>query len=178
MLYPKTITYIYPDRETCILDSNSSFFHNKELTTMQFQSISLFSGLTEMGPSPEQALRYWQQAGERAASMYQATRILMSSRHIGWQRLHLSGGRHGFGLRLLLRAHLSYPRGAEIHRPVYLLAAIAMALYTDHRQRQAQHQGDPQADGGHQHGGGQVDGEQGTRSSHSFARIWVGDGRM
>ena len=77
VLYPKTITYIYPDRETCILDSNSSFFHNKELTTMQFQSISLFSGLTEMGPSPEQALRYWQQAGERAASMYQATRILM-----------------------------------------------------------------------------------------------------
>ena len=138
VLYPKTITYIYPDRETCILDSNSSFFHNKELTTMQFQSISLFSGLTEMGPSPEQALRYWQQAGERAASMYQGypDSYEAAVTSDGSACISLEDGTVlvcgcFYELTFLILEEL---KSTALYT---LLAAIAMALYTDHRQRQA-----------------------------------------
>lgn len=138
VLYPKTITYIYPDRETCILDSNSSFFHNKELTTMQFQSIGLFSGLTEMGPSPEQALRYWQQAGERAEAMYQgypdSYETAVTSN--GSACISLEDGSVlvcgcFYELTFLILEEL---KSTALYT---LLAAIAMALYTDHRQRQA-----------------------------------------
>ena len=138
VLYPKTITYIYPDRETCILDSNSSFFHNKELTTMQFQSIGLFSGLTEMGPSPEQALRYWQQAGERAEAMYQgypdSYETAVTSN--GSACISLEDGSVlvcgcFYELTFLILEEL---KSTALYT---LLAAIAIALYTDHRQRQA-----------------------------------------
>lgn len=138
VLYPKTITYIYPDRETCILDSNSSFFLNKELTTMQFQSISLSSGLTEMGPSPEQALRYWQQAGERAEAMYQgypdSYETAVTSN--GSACISLEDGSVlvcgcFYELTFLILEEL---KSTALYT---LLAAIAMALYTDHRQRQA-----------------------------------------
>ena len=138
VLYPKTITYIYPDRETCILDSNSSFFHNKELTAMQFQSIGLSSGLTEMGPSPEQALRYWQQAGERAEAMYQdypdSYETAVTSN--GSACISLEDGSVlvcgcFYELTFLILEEL---KSTALYT---LLAAIAMALYTDHRQRQA-----------------------------------------
>ena len=138
VLYPKTITYIYPDQETCILDSNSSFFHNKELTTMQFQSISLSSGLTEMGPSPEQALRYWQQAGERAEAMYQgypdSYDAAVTSN--GSACISLEDGTVlvcgcFYELTFLILEEL---KSTALYT---LLAAIAIALYTDHRQRQA-----------------------------------------
>lgn len=138
VLYPKTITYIYPDRENCILDSDSSFFHNKELTTMQFQSISLSSGLTEMGPSPEQALRYWQQAGERAKAMYQGypDSYEAAVTSDGSACISLEDGTVlvcgcFYELTFLILEEL---KSTALYT---LLAAIAMALYTDHRQRQA-----------------------------------------
>lgn len=138
VLYPKTITYIYPDRENCILDSNSSFFHNKELTTMQFQSISLSSGLTEMGPSPEQALRYWQEAGERAEAMYQGYPD-------SYETAVTSDGSACISLEdgTVLVCGCSYELTFLIIDELKstalftLLATVAMALFTDHRQRQA-----------------------------------------
>lgn len=139
ILYPKTITYLVPDGETCILDSNSNFFDGKELTTMKFSSVRLSSALAQSGSSPERALRYWEQAGDRVESFSQpgmsspgATTVLSD----GSARTTLDDGTY-------IACGCSYDLTALVIQELKstalltLAAAIAMALFTDWRQRLA-----------------------------------------
>ncbi len=141
VLYPKTITYIYPDQENCILDSNSSFFDGKELTTMEFGSIKFSSALAQSGLSPENTLNQWQRVEQRMELLFSGTDDLPSTYSSASDCFTsycypLSDG------TTLVYGYFYNPislvtEGLGSTALFTLLAVIAMALYTDHRQRRA-----------------------------------------
>ena len=60
IVYPKTITYVYRGKEVTMVDTDSSFFEGKELSTMRFEAVDLFSALTVRSASPREMLEQWQ----------------------------------------------------------------------------------------------------------------------
>src|SRR5699024_2100495 len=53
VIYPQTITYVYADGEITVLDSASSFFDGKELTTVSFELVEITSALVGVHAPPE-----------------------------------------------------------------------------------------------------------------------------
>ena len=141
IIYPKTITYVYDDREVPVVDTDSSFFEGKELSTMRFEGITLHSALVARNASPQAMLNQWQELEKKLDLLFDGVDVQMgpfSSVSTGTNTAcyPLSDGTlfgYGFSYTPL------YQTIEELKSPALytLLAAIFMALYTDHRQRQA-----------------------------------------
>ena len=143
VLYPKTITYVYADQEITLVDTDSSFFDGKELTTMRFEGVNLYSALVGSSASPQKMLEQWQQLEKRVDLLYAGTDDLPST---------YASASDGFttycfplsdGTILVYSYSYSYDLASLVVEELWptalftLLAAIAMALFTDHRQRRA-----------------------------------------
>ena len=141
IVYPKTITYVYRDKEVTLVDTDSSFFEGKELTTLQFGGITLHSALVGRSASPQELLDQWQKLERQVDLLFAGIDTLpdnFSSTSVSSNTIcyPLSDG-------TLLGYGFSYTSRYQIIEELKstalftLLAAIAMALYTDHRQRRA-----------------------------------------
>lgn len=139
VIYPQTITYVYADGEITALDSASSFFDGKELTTVSFELVEITSALVGVHAPPEEMLRRWQEAEEEVEHLLawngpRSDMLFLSGSNgrntpIGQDAAMVSGYSYN-SFNLAVRE--LWPTAA-----VTLLAAVAMALYTDHKQRQA-----------------------------------------
>ena len=141
ILYPKTITYVYRDREVTLVDTDSSFFEGKELTTMRFGGVDLFSALAVRNASPQEMLEQWQKLEKQVDLLFAGIDTLpdtFSSASVSSNTTcyPLSDGTlFGYGF-----SYIPTHRIIEELKSTALftlLAAIAMALFTDHRQRRA-----------------------------------------
>lgn len=138
-VYPKSITYVYTDRELTLVDSSSDFFAGKELTTLRFDNVQLSSALVGRSASPEEMLRRWQEAEENLNGLLAGHPPSLNSSFSssdGSQCGAISdsailASAYAYGpLRLVAEA--LWPTAL-----ITLLAAIAMALHTDKKQREA-----------------------------------------
>lgn len=141
IVYPKTITYVYRDKEVTMVDTDSSFFEGKELSAMRFGAVDLFSALTVRNASPQEMMDQWQKVEQEVDLLFDSLKYLSEfsasvSVSSNTSCYFLSDG-------TLLGYGFSY---IPTHRIIEelkstalftLLAAIAMALFTDHRQRRA-----------------------------------------
>lgn len=141
VIYPKTITYVYDDRQVTLVDTDSSFFDGKELTTMRFEGVDLYSALVGSSASPQELLDQWQEVAQEVDLLFDSLDFLtgpFSSASVGSNTAcyPLSDGTlFGYGF-----SYIPTHRIIEELKPTALftlLAAVAMALFTDHRQRQA-----------------------------------------
>lgn len=141
ILYPKTITYVYRDREVTLVDTDSSFFEGKELTTMRFWGVDLFSALAVRNASPQEMLEQWQKLEQEMDLLFEGLNHLPDS----FASASVSSNTACYPLSdgTLFGYGFSY---IPTHRIIEelkstalftLLAAVAMALFTDHRQRRA-----------------------------------------
>lgn len=141
ILYPKSITYVCSDQEIVLLDSHSDFFDGKEITTICVDSLQLSSALAGRNVSPQELLSQWQEVEQRVDLMASELDVLpdnyvSSSDVSGTTSLALADGFtmvYGYSYNL---THLILEDLCLI-APVTLAAAIAMALFTDRRQRLA-----------------------------------------
>lgn len=141
VLYPKTITYVYADQEITLVDTDSSFFDGKELTTMRFEGVSLYSALVGSSASPQELLDQWQEVEQEVDLLFSGLDYLphpFASASVSSNTTCYplpDGTLFGYGF-----SYIPTHRIIEELKSTALftlLAAIAMALYTDHRQRQA-----------------------------------------
>lgn len=141
ILYPKTITYVYRDREVTLVDTDSSFFEGKELTTMRFGGVDLFSALAVRNASPQEMLEQWQKLEQDMDLLFEGLDYLPDSFASASVSSNTScyplsdGTLFGYGF-----SYIPTHRIIEELKSTALftlLAAIAMALFTDHRQRRA-----------------------------------------
>lgn len=141
VIYPKNITYVYDNRGITVLDSNSDFFEGKTLSTTRFDTVQLSSALVGRNVSPQELLRQWQEVEQRVDILYAGTGDLPST------YTSASDGSSTYCFPLSDGSTLVY---AYSYNPLSLivedlwptalftlLAAVAMALFTDHRQRRA-----------------------------------------
>lgn len=78
VVYPQKLVYYYEDRSVTLLDTDSSFFDGKTLTTLTFDTVQLSSPLAWVETSPELTLKLFREAetrlenlvGDRAPSNY------------------------------------------------------------------------------------------------------------
>lgn len=139
VIYPKTITYVYADRELTLVDSGSDFFAEKELTTLRFDYVQITSALEDLNAPPEEMLRRWQEAEEKLDGLlagHLPSLNATSSSSDGSQCGAISDN------AILASAYAYSPLRLVIQTLwptalVTLLAAIAMALHTDKKQREA-----------------------------------------
>lgn len=141
VLYPKTITYVYRNREVTLVDTDSSFFEGKELSTVRLERVLLRSALVVRSASPQKMLEQWQQLEKRVDLLYAGTDDLPST------YASASDGFTTYCFPLSDGTTLVYSYSYDLASLVVeelwptalftLLAAIAMALFTDHRQRRA-----------------------------------------
>ena len=141
ILYPKTITYVYRNREVTLVDTDSSFFEGKELSTVRLERVLLRSALVVRSASPQKMLEQWQQLEKRVDLLYAGTDDLPST------YASASDGFTTYCFPLSDGTTLVYSYSYDLASLVVeelwptalftLLAAIAMALFTDHRQRRA-----------------------------------------
>lgn len=141
ILYPKTITYVYRNREVTLVDTDSSFFEGKELSTVRLERLLLRSALVVRSASPQKMLEQWQQLEKRVDLLYAGTDDLPST------YASASDGFTTYCFPLSDGTTLVYSYSYDLASLVVeelwptalftLLAAIAMALFTDHRQRRA-----------------------------------------
>ena len=139
VVYPQTITYVYADREITVLDSASDFFDGKECTTITFSLVRLTSALTGTNAAPEEMLRRWQEAEEKAERLLawncpRSDKLLITGEDahntpIGQGAVMISA--YSYSSLRLIAQQLWLTAAAT------LLAAVAMALYTDYKQRRA-----------------------------------------
>lgn len=139
VIYPKTITYVYADRELTLVDSDSDFFAGKELTTLCFDAVKMYSSLVGLHDAPDVLLRRWKEAEEKMEGLVadhppDLNCITVSSDGSTCSPIHqeavLASVYAYSPLRLTVRA--LWPTAV-----CTLLAAVAMALYVDKRQRAA-----------------------------------------
>lgn len=141
IVYPKTITYVYRGKEVTLVDTDSSFFEGKELTTMRFEAVDLFSALEARNASPREMLDQWQEVEQEVDLLFEGLNDLPDT----FSSVSVSSNTACYPLSdgTLFGYGFSY---IPTHRIIEelkstalftLLAAIAMALFTDHRQRRA-----------------------------------------
>lgn len=141
VIYPKTITYVYADREVTLVDTDSSFFEGKELSTMRFEAVDLFSALTARNASPREMMDQWQEVEQEINFIFdhvdfQTGPFSSVSASTNTACYPLSDGTllgYGFSYTPFYQTIQDLKSTALFT----LLATIAMALFTDHRQRQA-----------------------------------------
>lgn len=141
IVYPKTITYVYRGKEVTMVDTDSSFFEGKELTTMRFEAVDLFSALEARNASPREMLDQWQEVEQEVDLLFEGLNDLpdtFSSASVSSNTAcyPLSDGTlFGYGFSYIpTHRIIEELKSTALYT---LLAAIAMALFTDHRQRRA-----------------------------------------
>ena len=141
VIYPKTITYVYRGREVTLVDTDSSFFEGKELSTMRFEAVDLFSALTARNASPREMMDQWQEVEQEINFIFdhvdfQTGPFSSVSASTNTACYPLSDGTlFGYGSSYIPTYQII--EELKFTALFTLLAAIAMALFTDHRQRQA-----------------------------------------
>ena len=141
VVYPKTITYVYRGREVTLVDTDSSFFEGKELSTMRFEAVDLFSALTARNASPREMMDQWQEVEQEINFIFdhvdfQTGPFSSVSASTNTACYPLSDGTlFGYGSSYIPTYQII--EELKFTALFTLLAAIAMALFTDHRQRQA-----------------------------------------
>ena len=141
VIYPKTITHVYRDREVTLVDTDSSFFEGKELSTMRFEAVDLFSALEARNARPREMLDQWQEVEQEVDLLFEGLNDLpdtFSSVSVSSNTAcyPLSDGTL-FGYGFSYTPFYQTIQDLKSTALFTLLAAIAMALFTDHRQRQA-----------------------------------------
>lgn len=141
IVYPKTITYVYRGKEVTMVDTDSSFFEGKELSTMRFEAVDLFSALEARNASPREMLDQWQEVEQEVDLLFEGLNDLpdtFSSVSVSSNTAcyPLSDGTlFGYGFSYIpTHRIIEELKSTALYT---LLAAIAMALFTDHRQRRA-----------------------------------------
>lgn len=141
VIYPKTITHVYRDREVTLVDTDSSFFEGKELSTMRFEAVDLFSALEARNASPREMLDQWQKVEQEINLIFdqvdfQTGPFSSVSDTSNTACYPLSDGTlFGYGVSYIPTHQIIEEQ--KFTALFTLLAAIAMALFTDRRQRQA-----------------------------------------
>lgn len=141
VIYPKTITYVYRNREVTLVDTDGSFFEGKELSTMRFEAVDLFSALAVRNASPREMLEQWQEVEQEVDLLFDGLDFLTGP----FSSVSVSSNTACYPLSdgTLFGYGFSYTPTYQIIKELKstalftLLAAIAMALFTDHRQRRA-----------------------------------------
>lgn len=141
IVYPKTITYVYRGKEVTMVDTDSSFFEGKELTTMRFEGVNLYSALVGSSASPQELLDQWQEVEQEVDLLFSGLDYLphpfaSASVSSNTTCYPLSDGiLFGYGFSYIpTHRIIEELKSTALYT---LLAAIAMALFTDHRQRRA-----------------------------------------
>ena len=137
VIYPKTVTYVYADRELTLVDSGSGFFDGKELTSFRFNSVRIYSALVGLNASPREMLRRWQEAEAELDSLlngYTPGLNTVAFSSDGSQCVPLDG-------EVILASAYSYSPLRQVAAQQWptalltLLAAAALARWTDKKQR-------------------------------------------
>ena len=139
IIYPRMVQYVYADSTKTLMISTSDFFEGKELTTLHFDTVSISSVLVSAAASPEAMLRAWEKAEAKLDDLLEDSRpdlrsVVFSSNGsecvpLG-EDLIMASSYACNPVRLTVRE--LWPTAL-----LTLLAAVAMALYTDKKQRAA-----------------------------------------
>lgn len=143
VVYPRKLTYVYADKTITLVDSTSTFFQGKEERTLQFDAVQLASALVGTKASPEELLNHYRRAEARLDAVMETGRIFSS----GGQLALASGSCYEVGAmsggEIYVACAYDYGTvptalmGLGPAAVLTLLATVAMALFTDRRQRQA-----------------------------------------
>ncbi len=141
VIYPKTITYVYDNRQVTLVDTDSSFFDGKELTTMRFEGRELHPRPGGVHACPKELLDQWQEVAQEVDLLFDSLDFLTGllpppSAPTPPVIPCPDGTLFGYGF-----SYIPTHRIIEELKPTALftlLAAVAMALFTEPtRQRQA-----------------------------------------
>lgn len=139
VIYPKTITYVYADRELTLVDSDSDFFAGKELTTLRFDAVKMYSSLVGLHDAPDVLLRRWKEAEEKLERL-----VADHPPDLNGASACSDGSTCGpIDQEVILASAYAYSPLRLTVRELWptavctLLAAVAMARYVDKRQRAA-----------------------------------------
>lgn len=139
IIYPRMVQYVYADSTKTLMISTSDFFEGRELTTLHFDTVSISSALISAAASPETMLRAWEKAEAKLDDLLEDNRPDLRS------VVFSSNGSECVPLGEDIIMASSYACN-PVHLTVQelwptalltLLAAVAMALYTDKKQRAA-----------------------------------------
>ena len=139
MIVPKTITYVYQDRTVTLVDSGSGFFQGKELETLRFDAVQIYSRLSAQRASPGEMLDCWQEAEDKLDRFVDASTLSLRSAGVS------SDGSQYAPIDnqvILASSYACTPwhilaEELGITALLTLLAAVLLARYTDQKQRAA-----------------------------------------
>ena len=139
VMIPKAITYVYQDRTVTLVDSDSGFFQGKELETLRFDAVQIYSRLSAQRASPGEMLDCWQEAEDKLDRFVDASTLSLRS-----------AGSSSDGSQyapidnqvILASSYACTPwhilaEELGITALLTLLAAVLLARYTDRKQRAA-----------------------------------------
>ena len=139
IIYPKIVRYVYDDSAKTLMISTSDFFEGKKLTTLHFDTVRISSDLVSATASPEAMLRAWEEAEAKLDDLLGDSRpdirsVVSSSD--GSECVPLGGD------IIMASSYACNPVRLTVRELwptalLTLLAAVAMALYTDKKQRAA-----------------------------------------
>ena len=138
IIYPKIVRYVYEDSAKTLMISTSDFFEGKELTTLRFDAVRISSALFSRTASPEAMLRAWEEAEEKIDGMWEGfSPQVIAATSVGDRQYERLGDDI-----ILASAYACDPLPLTVRELwptalLTLLAAVAMALYTDKKQRAA-----------------------------------------
>ena len=143
VVWPRKLSYVYEDRTVTLVDSSSDFFQDRELTTLRFDAVQLESALVGTKASPQALLDYYRQAEARLDEVMETGRFFSADGRLGLA----SGSRYEVAAMAGGEIYVAYAYDGSTVRTALLglgpaavltlLAAVAMAAFTDRRQRQA-----------------------------------------
>ena len=139
VIVPKTITYVYQDRTVTLVDSDSGFFQGKELETLRFDAVQIYSRLSAQRASPGEMLDCWQEAEDKLDRFVDASTLSLRSAGVS------SDGSQYAPIDnqvILASSYACTPwhilaEELGITALLTLLAAVLLARYTDRKQRAA-----------------------------------------
>ena len=139
VIVPKTITYVYQDRTVTLVDSDSGFFQGKELETLRFDAVQIYSRLSAQRASPGEMLDCWQEAEDKLDRFVDASTLSLRSAGVS------SDGSQYAPIDnqvILASSYACTPwhilaEELGITALLTLLAAVLLARYTDQKQRAA-----------------------------------------
>ena len=139
VIVPKAITYVYQDRTVTLVDSDSGFFQGKELETLRFDAVQIYSRLSAQRASPGEMLDCWQEAEDKLDRFVDASTLSLRSAGVS------SDGSQYAPIDnqvILASSYACTPwhilaEELGITALLTLLAAVLLARYTDQKQRAA-----------------------------------------
>ena len=139
VIVPKAITYVYQDRTVTLVDSDSGFFQGKELETLRFDAVQIYSRLSAQRASPGEMLDCWQEAEDKLDRFVDASTLSLRSAGVS------SDGSQYAPIDnqvILASSYACTPwhilaEELGITALLTLLAAVLLARYTDRKQRAA-----------------------------------------